>query len=448
VLPLLAGMSALARPRNERQDARTRAFVVTSVAALAAFVWYAGIKGAYIENTFSNLVVERNLIYLGPIVFAATALAVHRGVGRWWAVAGATVVAVYVVASTPLELTSYPYYESHGLAIAAFANREWGWPEGRIQGVLVVACFAALAVVVALRLLRRGSRAFAAVAIGSAVVVGSWSLTAEVYAAHGEEHLSRQFSHFFPRPVDWVDQVTGNRPVVVIGQQISDATGIYLTEFWNRSIRKMWSLDGTAPGPGPILTPDLEAANGTLTPNPETPYALAVNGIELKAPVVASKGDSVLYRVGGRPLKLASAVTGLDTDGWMADRDGDDVATASYTRYDVSRDGAGFAVGKLSRVASCPGKDVPGKATVKIGPVGIGPDKQPAITHVTGVWHGVVHQCTTTGFALSPPKKPWRIEISITPTFVPHELDPAGSSDRRHLGAVVQGIGFRPLFGG
>jgi hypothetical protein len=455
VLPVLAGISALARPPGERRDARTQAFVVTSVAALAVFVWYAGIKGAYIENTFSNLVVERNLIYLAPIVFAATALAFERGVGRWWAVAGAAVVVIYVVAATPLKLTTFPYYEAHGLAIAALANREWRWPEGRIQNALVVACLAALAAVVALKLLRRGSRGFAAVAIGAAAAVGAWSLTAEVYAAHGEENLSRLFARSFPKPYNWVDQATQGGSVVVLGQQITDPTGINLTEFWNRSIRKMWSLDGTAPGPGPILTPDLEAANGTLTPNPGTEYALALNGIELQAPVVARRGTSTLYRLDGRPLKLAAAVTGLESDGWMSAPDANSPATFSYTRYDVSRDGPGFAVGRLSRVASC-GKDIPGKATVKIGPVGIGPDKQPTITHVTAVWptraqaargENIVHQCKATGFALPAPSVPWRLQISITPTFVPHQLDPR-FSDRRHLGAVAENIGFQPLFGG
>ena len=102
---------------------------------------YAGIKGAQISITFSTLVVERNLIYLCPILFAATALAFVRGVGRGWAIAGATVFTVYVVTEVPLQLDNYPYYEAHGLSLPAFLNREWGWPEGRIESTLLVACF-------------------------------------------------------------------------------------------------------------------------------------------------------------------------------------------------------------------------------------------------------------------------------------------------------------------
>ena len=46
----------------------------------------------------------------------------------------------------------------------------------------------------------------------------------------------------------------------------------------------MWSLDGSAQNVGgPILTPDLDAVDGTLTPVPETDYVLAVNGVTLQA---------------------------------------------------------------------------------------------------------------------------------------------------------------------
>ena len=41
ILPVLIGIAALARPRSEERDPRTRAFVTTSVAALIVFVAYA-----------------------------------------------------------------------------------------------------------------------------------------------------------------------------------------------------------------------------------------------------------------------------------------------------------------------------------------------------------------------------------------------------------------------
>jgi hypothetical protein len=438
VLPLIAGIAALARPREELRDAKTRAFVVTSVAALVVFIAYTGIKGAYISTVFSTLVVERNLIYLCPILFAGTALAIARGVGRAWAIAGAALFTLYVVTAVPLRLGEYPYYEAHGLAIAALANREWGWNEETIERALLVACFVSLAVVVALRLLRRGSGAFTAVASVAAVGVLAWSLTAEVYAAEGERLLSRQIERNLSTPHDWVDEATDGGSVVILGQQIADPIGIYLTEFFNPSVEKVWSLDGSAPGPGAILTPDLAAADGTLTPSPGTDYALTTNGVELQAPIVEQKDGATLYRLDGKPMKLAAGYTDLYTDGWMADK-------ASYTRYDVSEDGPGQAVVTLSRYRWCP-HDKPGRATVRIGPVGIGEDKQPAIAEVTATRTGVVHACKAIGFALpTPAGRPWRVEVEIDPTFVPRELDPS-RHDQRELGAVFEAH-FQPLFG-
>ena len=446
VLPLLAGIAALARPRGEMTDPKTRAFVITSVFALVVFVAYAGIKGAQISITFSTLVVERNLIYLCPILFAATALAFVRGVGRGWAIAGATVFTVYVVTEVPLRLDNYPYYEAHGLSLPAFLNREWGWPEGRIESTLLAACFVSVGILVALRYLRRGSVVFTAVAATAAVAVFAWTLTAEVYAAEGERRLARQIADNLPAPYDWVDRATGGGSVVVLGQQMNDdPTGVYLTEFFNRSVKKVWSTDGTAPGPGAILTPDLASADGTLTPSPETDYALTLNGVELQAPVVERLGPYVLYDVDREPLKLASGVNGIDRDGWIADTDRNGVAEASYNRFDVSRDGPGFARVNLSRVAWCSG-GAPGKATVRIGPIGIGPDNQPAISRVTQAQTKTVTQCTATGFRLAAPNGPWRIEVEISPTFSPHDIDP-NHSDTRQLGAVFT-AGFQPLFEG
>ncbi len=450
VLPVLLGIAALARPKAEARDPRTRAFVATSIASLIVFIAYAGIKGAYNSTVFSTLVVERNLIYLCPILFIATALAFTRGVERVWAVAGAAIFTLYVVSATPLRLDQYPYYEAHGLSIAAFANRELGWSEGTIETALIAACVVALLVVVALKLLRPTSVGFVAVAGSAAVVVVAWSLTGQVYAAEGERRFAQRIDQNLTKPYDWVDRATGGASVVVLGQQISDPTGIWLTEFFNPSVRKIWSLDGTAQFVGgPILTPDLDAVDGTLTPVPGTEYVLAVNGVTLQAPVVERRKDAVLYRIDGGPLQLKDALVGRETDGWMiGTRDEPGVARASYTRYDVSDDDPGLAVVRLTRVGWCPrpSERTTGKVTVRIGPVGIGPDKQPRIERVTETRRFDVPDCEAYGATLSPPNVPWRMEITLAPTFVPAEIDPS-KSDRRRLGAVIDRAGFQPLFG-
>jgi hypothetical protein len=235
----------------------------------------------------------------------------------------------------------------------------------------------------------------------------------------------------------------------VLGQEIADPTNIWLTEFFNTSVKKMWSLDGSAQNVGgPILTPDLDATDGTLTPSPETDYALAVNGVALQAPIVARRRHSVLYRLDGKPIKLKEALIGRQSDGWMVAMSGEKVARASYTRYDVSGDGPGFGYANVSRENWCPrpGRRQTGRVVVRIGPVGIGADKQPAISRVTDTKTFLVPDCKANGILLKAPSVPWRMEISVAPTFSPYDVDPS-KSDRRELGGVLD-AGFQPLFGG
>ena len=107
-----------------------------------------------------------------------------------------------------------------------------------------------------------------------------------------------------------------------------------------------------------------------------------------------------------------------------------------YNRFDVSRDGPGRVVVVLSRAPFCPTppQELPGEMTVRIGPIGVGPDKQPAIAAVTGTLTRFVPACTQREFVFDAPLVPWRIEIEGE-TFVPKEVDPNGSSDARHLAA-------------
>ena len=85
-------------------------------------------------------------------------------------------------------------------------------------------------------------------------------------------------------------------------------------------------------------------------------------------------------------------------------------------------------------------------ATVRMGPVGIGPEKQPRIEHVTETRHFDVADCKANGATLTPPNVPWRMEITVAPTFRPKDIDPT-ESEARELGAVIVNAGFQPLFG-
>lgn len=428
--PVVAALSALVRPRGQYGDPGTRAWVTLASSSFFAFAWYAALKGAHLSTVFSSLVVERNLIYLTPIVFAGAALVLERRDPSWWAALIAGGLVLWTAVKMPIRL-DYPYYESHGIAILAFANRILVWPVEKIGQGIVIGVIVATALVALLAAIRH-TRAAPVIAVAIAVTCGGWALTTEIYAANGENRFAERFAANLPEPRTWLDDAVGGGTVTALGQQTTDPTGVWQTEFWNRSLVNVWSVDGSAPGPGPTLTPDLAAPDGTLTSPPGTDYALTYNGVELQGPVVARIGSTILYRLDG-PLKLSSSQTGVYSDGWMGEE-------AAYNRFAVAGDGPGFASVTLSREAFCAGKL--SVATVRIGPVAIGHDKQPAIDTVTEERTVEVQPCASRTVLLRPPDGPWRVEVKST-TFVPAEVD-SGLSDRRELGVRVA-FAFLPL---
>jgi hypothetical protein len=434
ILPVIAALAGIVRRRDEWSDPRLRGYAIVTAAAFGTFVWYAAVKGAYLSTTFSSLVEERNLIYLAPLAFAGTALLLEDLVVRWWAALAAGAVVLVAVAATPTKLDLFPYYEAPGLSMLALWNREWHWPSGRVDAALVVVVVAATGVLLGLRFLRGRRRAALAAVSLVAVFVLAWNLTNEIYAAYGEYDLSERMSRNFTQPHDWVDRAAGGGTVALVGQQFgTDFNGIHLLEFWNRSIDKVWSVDpaSPAPGPGPTQTPDLIKADGTLWPSPATDYALAVNGVALQSPVAArdDRTGQTLYRLDGGPLKLRYSQSGVFSDGWMSQK-------AAYNRFDLRPDELGLARVEL-RQTFCATNAPIVKATVKLGPLRVGRERQPALARITDTRHVAIEPCGRRLLVMRPPPGPWRVEIESGPTFVPHQLDPTRTSDIRALTAVA-----------
>ena len=140
------------------------------------------------------------------------------------------------------------------------------------------------------------------------------------------------------------------------------------------------------------------------------------------------------------PIRLRSNETGITADGWIRGDSGDptEPARGAYNRFDVSSGGTGTAVVTLSRETFCPkGVRLPGVARVRIGELGRGSDKQPAIARETASETLYVPGCAVRTVPLPTPDVPWRVEVEME-TFVPAEVDPERSGfERRALGARV-----------
>jgi hypothetical protein len=425
VLPVVATVAAFLS-RRVRATAEGRAFVVVGVAAGFAFVTYAAVKGAFLSTVFSTLIVERNVIYLVPIVVAATAAVLARPIATLPALAVGCSFAVYLVVTAELRLDQYPYFEAPSLAIAALANRNFSWDHEDVERALVAVALVSLAILAARSLIRSRTTGLA-VAVVVACLVTTWTLTTEIYAARGLNLFSERLHGSTPRPVDWVDRATGGEPAMFLGQQINDHNPIWLLEFWNQSIEKFWSLDGTASVP--TLSPDLGAPDGRLSPDPGVDWVVTGNGVEVVGERVGEPhGGMTLFRV-TPPVRFRYAQNGVSTDGWMG-------ARATYSQYapdeGVSR---GFARISLSRQGAC-GANVPtSDVVVRLGTVAVR-DKQPGFGTVQEVVRRKLAPCAVQPVVIRA-TVPYHVEVTVSPTFVPAEVDPS-SGDVRELGAQVR----------
>jgi hypothetical protein len=382
---------------------------------------YAALKAAFLSTVFATLTEERNMIYLAPLMLIGTAIVFAAGRIAWWVVAAGSAFILFLIVEKPIEL-GYPYFESPGFGILTMANRHFSWDVTDLRWALVVS----LAVAVALLAVRRAR----GVAVLAAVLVLAWMVTAEVTSTAGSDHQADAFVANLPAPLDWVDEATGRAPVTYLGQQIKDANGLWLTEFWNRGIDHVYSLDGTAPGPGPTLSPNILTPNGTLSNYTGDRYILADNGVDLQARIVArgKPTDLRLYEIPpGGTWQLRSAVQAVYSDGWMG-------PWAGWTFFHASGPGTVRVV--LSRTAYN-GNAPAGHATIRVGTVRIDNNQQAQLDVVTATRRARVvndHQQT---IEIPVRQTPVRVEVRITPTFQ------GATGDTRELGAQV-GFTFVP----
>lgn len=425
ILPIIATVVAFLSRRVRSTD-EGRAFVVVGVAAFVTFVGYAAVKGAYLSVTFSTLIVERNVIYLVPVALAATAAVLARPVVTVPSLAVGLAVALYLIANAEFRLDQYPYFEAPSLAVTHLANRNFSWDPIDVEHALVAAALVSVVILATLSQVR--SRVITVgVAVVAAGAVATWTLTTEVYAARGLNAFAERLHGSTPRPVDWVDRSTGGEPALYLGQQIKDHNQIWLLEFWNRSVERIWSLDGSADAP--TLSPDLGAPDGTISPSPGVEWVVSGNGVEVVGQRVGEpRGNATLFRV-TPPVRLRHAQAGVYDDGWMG-------AKAGYSQY-APDDGIarGFARVTLSRQGACSTSIPAAKVVVRVGRLVVR-EKQPALGRVFETAQRTLEPCALTVVVVRA-TVPYRVEVDVSPTFVPAEID-ATSGDVRELGAQVR----------
>jgi hypothetical protein len=433
VFPVVAGLASLWPGEGERPSRSLTAFRSVLLAAVISFGVYAAVKSTYVSTTFGTYTYERNLIYLAPLLFAGTALWLERRNFNPWAVGVSAAFVLYLLLTTPYEMDQDISYNAPGLAILQQANRYLQLDHaGARIGLLAILAFS-VALLLTPRFLRRGA-VWVVAGVAAALVV--WNFTGELAFAGASNRASDRFVDNIRRPFTWVDDATGGKSALYIGQQMADPNGEWLLEFWNPHslVGPVWSLDGTAPGPGPTLTPDPELPDGTLSHDPHYPYVVEERGMDVAGSVVATHehvtGGSLqqwrLVKI-TPPLRLRDFVTGQYADGWSG-------SDSAYTRFSSGETG-----GKVRIVAARPwgGPDVVGHVTVRLGPIVIGDDRQPHVGAPMVVKRFDLHANGVKTLVLPAPGPHFRVEVNVTPTFRPHDLSPQTDSDSRDLGAKI-----------
>jgi hypothetical protein len=440
VLPVVAGLALLWRAPGEPPTRALSSFRSVLLAAIVGFGLYTSVKSTYVSTTFGTYTYERNLIFLAPLLFAATALWLERRRVHPVALAVSAAFALFLLLTTPYEMGQEISYNTPGIAILQQANRYLRLdPTGAKIGLVALLALS-IALLLAPRFLGRGG---AWLALGVAGALIAWNLTGELSFASASNRSADRALDNIRQPVTWVDDHTGGAPTLYLGQQMRDQNGEWLLEFWNRSIKSVWSLDGTAQGPGPVLTPDPSASDGALSHDPGYPYVVQETGIEVVGTEVARHqhiaGGHLEYwrliRV-APPLRLRAAVTGLFADGWSGPE-------SAYTRYTTE----GNKTGRIRIVVSRKdwgGPDKPGHVNVKLGPIVIGDDKQPHVGRPMRVISFDIHSKGEEILTLKAPGPRFRVEVTVDPTFAPIELSPQTSSDNRQLGAVIRYVFLPP----
>jgi hypothetical protein len=431
VLPVVAGLAALFRPRSERRTPELRALTALVAASVIGFGLYTAAKAAYLSTVFATRVEERNLIYVAPLLFVATALWIDRPRLRIVPLLAAAAFSGYLVTAPPYALDLVPYSDAFGLSVLATANRDLAFASGGIQWLLLGALGVSLLLLLAPAVLGGRRHAAAAVVGATALLVLAWNVAGQVSASVYSNQFSQTVLDNFPKPSNWLDRTTGGQGVVFLGQKVDagQAFAENLLEFWNPSLKQVWSLDGTAPGPGSHdITPDLVQGNGRLFPDPPYDYMLVDKRIDLVGRIIPTPCCTPwkLYRI-EHPLRLAHSVTGLYQDGWAG-------ADSAYSQYATPGGKPGFVVVTVSRTA-WRGPDKPGQVTIEVGRLIEGKDKQPHMGLVTAVRRWTVHSGIGRAFRIPTPAPPIRVQVDISPTFSP--ADYPGSSDARPLGAQV-----------
>jgi hypothetical protein len=333
------------------------------------------------------------------------------------------------------------YSDAPGFAILQQANRYLSWTPTFARWLLIGILVGGVLVLLAPRLLAGRERAAAALIAVMAVAIVGWNLTGEIAAATGTKSIANEAAKTLHRPFTWVDDATKLHPTLYLGESEVDQNPEWELEFWNRSIHRVSSLDGSVDGPGPAAGPNLTRDGTLFWGDSPTDLGQQFDYAVEDRPCIDLAGTLVKihdYRAGGRvrawrlvrlthPNRLRSECTGIYADGWTGATD------SAYFRFSgpagwleivYSRRDWGYPSG-------------PSPVHILLGRLVVNSNNEPILGKVTAKLDSSIDSTQTKTALLRVPSGSFAVHVVVDKKLVPQQFNPS-SGDRRELGAELR----------
>ena len=313
--------------RSGEPDPRVRAFLAV---ASSLTVWLVLEVGVFTSH-YSNRIVERNLIALGPVLFLGLVLWIDRGAPgsllERGVVAGAAAL-VLVVLPVRRLVDDLGIHDSMSM-VPLYKLVQAASPGTMLTVYLVVGVAAA----VAFALLPRRAVRFVPMVLAVAAVAAS--AVAGKFVVDRAAAQQREFLNDTPR---WIDR-KADGPVAYLYDGEPSWNGVWETLFWNEKIDRVYDLgDAEVPGPLPQAPAEVRP-DGTLfvPPSARQPgdYAVVSTWATLAGEKLKGVKQEGLSQAGlrlwhvQRPLRFREQISGLHVNG-----DIDGTNTGRLNAYD------------------------------------------------------------------------------------------------------------------
>ena len=402
-----------------RLGPRERAFVAV---ALALSVWMLLQVGAF-ASRWALRIEERNMFHLTPLFLVALVVWIERGLPRpRVATALAAAAAAVLPVLVPYDRLVNVSATSDTFSLLVWWNVwDWGVQPSAFRWIaLAVAAALALAFALLPRRLAPALPALVLVVFAVATTAAEQRIRTAAIGAlfQGVTHPQR----------DWIDRAVGSEArVAALWSPHRDFLTIVQNEFFSRSVRRVYTLEGEMPlalaqtplafdaETGHLLDPDGRRVHAD--------YALADVNVPVAGDVAArdaTKG-TVLVRTDGA-LRYDHWVLGIDADRWSR-------RTFAYDRYDC--DGGSLRLrleqdlGLVSRQQRVVARDADGRVLARRT---LDPRREGPVTWTIPL-EGEDGRCS--------------VRFEVAPTVVPADVLP-GSEDTRALGVRVLSFDWRP----